>query len=80
MLLIVAFHQDLHYYTIDLQRMKKQSVSEAITCDPSTYTMGLTLYQTLSKRPLVYNWLTLYLLVSSADDFCKQFGPRSGLT
>ena len=23
---------------------------------------------------------TLYLLVSSADNFCKQFGPRSGLT
>ena len=24
--------------------------------------------------------LTLYLLVSSADTFCKQFGPRSGPT
>ena len=24
--------------------------------------------------------LTLYLLVSSADNFCKQFGPRSGPT
>ena len=24
--------------------------------------------------------LTLYLLVSTADNFCKHFGPRSGLT
>ena len=24
--------------------------------------------------------LTLYLLVSSADNFCKQFAPRSGPT
>ena len=24
--------------------------------------------------------LTLYLLVSSADNLCKQFGPRSGAT
>ena len=24
--------------------------------------------------------LTIYLLVLSADNFCKQFGPRSGLT
>ena len=24
--------------------------------------------------------LTLYLLVSSADNICKQFGPRSGPT
>ena len=24
--------------------------------------------------------LSLYLLVSSADNFCKQFGPRSGPT
>ena len=24
--------------------------------------------------------LTLYLLMSSADNFCKQFGPRSGPT
>ena len=25
-------------------------------------------------------YLTCYLLVSSAENFCKQFGPRSGLT
>ena len=29
---------------------------------------------------VIYCPLTLYLLVSSADKFCKQFGPRSGLT
>ena len=29
---------------------------------------------------MVDNELTLYLLVSSADNLCKQFGPRSGLT
>ena len=26
------------------------------------------------------NVLTLYLLVSSSDNFCKQFGPRTGPT
>ena len=26
------------------------------------------------------NTLTLYLLVPSADNFCKQIGPRSGPT
>ena len=25
-------------------------------------------------------WFKSYLLVSSADNFCKQFGPRSGPT
>ena len=29
---------------------------------------------------LHFDSLTLYLLVSSADNFCKQFGPRSGPT
>ena len=28
----------------------------------------------------IFVCLTLYLLVSSADNFCKQFGPRSGPT
>ena len=27
---------------------------------------------------VVIDALTLYLLVSSADNLCKQFGPRSG--
>ena len=26
-----------------------------------------------------FSYLTLYLIVSSADNFCKQFGPRSCL-
>ena len=41
----------------------------------------------LTLRPLLYleniSWcgtLTLYLLASSADNLCKQFGPRSGPT
>ena len=29
---------------------------------------------------LLFPAITLYHLVSSADTFCKQFGPRSGLT
>ena len=32
------------------------------------------------KNYPVGNGLTLYLPESSADNFCKQFGPRSGLT
>ena len=31
----------------------------------------------MSTSPMLT--LTLYLLVSSADIFCKHFGPRSGL-
>ena len=27
---------------------------------------------------VIFLLLTLYLLVSSADNLCKQFGPRSG--
>ena len=34
---------------------------------------------TLNPRPQTEH-LTLYLLASSADNFCKQFGPRSGPT
>ena len=34
---------------------------------------------TLHPHPQT-EYLTLYLLESSADNFCKQFGPRSGST
>ena len=37
----------------------------------------------IGSYPKIIFWLTalsLYLLMPSADDFCKQFGPRSGPT
>ena len=34
----------------------------------------------LEKQTKFNPWLTLYLLMLSADNFCKQFCPRSGLT
>ena len=34
----------------------------------------------MGKRIVFFFLLTLFLLVSFADNFCKQFGPRLGLT
>ena len=33
-----------------------------------------------ASKERVKSVVLFYLLVSSADNFCKQFGPRSGLT
>ena len=39
--------------------------------------VSLNLYPHSLYKFLVYKRLTLYLPVSSADNLCKQFGPRS---
>ena len=48
------------------------------------YTALVKLYSVLAicmiNRLKDYGMLTLYLLVSPADNLCKQFGPRSGPT
>ena len=40
----------------------------------------MAIYTEKKNQVPLFGFKTLYLLESSADNFCKQFGPRSGLT
>ena len=54
----------------------KTALSRALTQNRDLKTQLAELQNGFVK--MVSNTLFLYLLVSSADSLCKQFGPRSG--